>query len=91
LPLTGLWWRYSNPPPTRRVRSLYIYPSGTGWPTRKSKSKIKLTLRPKVGQSVCLGVESTRLPFHFCALHSVSRLLLTCHHRVLFPAQVCFL
>jgi hypothetical protein len=35
----GLRRRYSNPPSTWRVRSPYIYPSGTGWPSPKSKSR----------------------------------------------------
>jgi hypothetical protein len=45
LRLAGLWWRYSNPPPTWRDRSayiyIYIYPSGTGWSCPKSNSKVK--------------------------------------------------
>jgi hypothetical protein len=37
--LTGLRWRYSNPPPTWRRRSPYIlYPSGTWWSSPESKS-----------------------------------------------------
>jgi hypothetical protein len=38
LRLAGLRWRYCNPPPTWRERSLYtsIYPSGIGWSSPKS-------------------------------------------------------
>jgi hypothetical protein len=42
LRLAGLRWRYSNPPPTSRARSPYIYPSGTGWYSQKSKSRYDL-------------------------------------------------
>jgi hypothetical protein len=39
LRLAGLRWRYSNPPPTWRVRSLYIYiPQEQDGPVQKSKS-----------------------------------------------------
>jgi hypothetical protein len=39
LRLAWLWWRYSNPPPTWKPRSLYtnIYPSGTGCSSLKSR------------------------------------------------------
>jgi hypothetical protein len=39
LRLARLGWRYSNPPRTWRARSPYIYPSGTGWSSPKSKSR----------------------------------------------------
>jgi hypothetical protein len=38
LRLAGVRWRYSNPPPTWRARSPYMYPSGTRWSSPKSKS-----------------------------------------------------
>jgi hypothetical protein len=37
--LAGLWWRYSNPLSTWRVRSPYIYPSGTWLSSQMSKSR----------------------------------------------------
>jgi hypothetical protein len=39
LRLAGPRWRYSNPPPTWRARSPYIYPSGTGWSSPNSKPR----------------------------------------------------
>jgi hypothetical protein len=54
--LVGLRWGYSNPPQTWRARSPYTYPPGTEWSSPKSKSKIKVTLRPTVSQSTCFGV-----------------------------------
>jgi hypothetical protein len=37
LRLAGLQWRYSNPLPTWRARSLYIYLPKTGWASLKSR------------------------------------------------------
>jgi hypothetical protein len=65
LRLSGLWWRYSNPPPTWRARSPYIYPSGTCWSSQKSKSRYD---RRPISMSWCLVHSalkgSTRMNFN---------------------------
>jgi hypothetical protein len=60
LRLAGLRWRCCNPPPTWRVKSPYVYPSGTGWCNLKSKSDVKfksqshVTTDIKTSMSWCL-------------------------------------
>jgi hypothetical protein len=72
--LPGLRWRYSNPPPTWRVMSpyiyIYIYPSWTGWSSPKSKSKVTVTLQLTVSMSRYRAHSGTRDQI----LHSVRRL-----------------
>jgi hypothetical protein len=46
LRLAGLRRKYSNPPATWKARSSYIHLSGAWWSRPKSKSKVKVTLRP---------------------------------------------
>jgi hypothetical protein len=57
LRLAALRWRYSNPPPTWRDRSPYIYPLGIRWSSPKSSQniKVKITLRPMANESVFVG------------------------------------
>jgi hypothetical protein len=54
LRLAGLRWRYSNPPPSWRTRSPYIYVISlrNRMVQSKVKVKVKVTLRPTVSQSV---------------------------------------
>jgi hypothetical protein len=65
LRLAGLRWRYSNPPPTWRDRSLYIWPSGIGWSSPKS-SQVESQVTTD-GQSISISwclVHSALMGFH---------------------------
>jgi hypothetical protein len=77
LRLAGLRWRYSNPPPTWRDRSQYIYPSGIGcsspkWSQCQVKSQSHVTT---YGQSIsmpwCL-VHSALKGLHLKIFNSIS-------------------
>jgi hypothetical protein len=49
---SGLWWRYSNPPPTCRPRPSYIFPSGQDGPVQ-SQSHVT-TDGQSISMSWCL-------------------------------------
>jgi hypothetical protein len=78
LRLAGLRWRYSNPPPTWRARSPYVYPSGTGWssPVQSSQSEVMTNLDLLSSRILCLY--SNRFPL--LLIRFTSLFLLTCRH-----------
>jgi hypothetical protein len=69
-PLTTRRWRYSNPPPTSRARSPYIFPPVTGWSGPKSKTKFKVTLRGQPKSRSHITTDSQSVSMSGCRAHS---------------------